>query len=80
MRLSSGSASWRRLAPRVDQASDRRQEDLGRVTSATLSFGLKRPLALGFVRRQQAEPGTPVAIRSGGERLAATVTVLPVPR
>jgi len=54
--------------------------EVGRVTSATSSFGLKRPLALGFVRRQHAEPGTRVTIRSGGESLAATVTPLPVPR
>lgn len=54
--------------------------EIGRVTSATSSLGLKRPLALGFVRRQHAQAGTPVAIRSGSERFAATVTILPVPR
>ena len=54
--------------------------EIGRVTSATWSFGLKRPLTLGFVRRQHAEPGTHLTIRSDGEPLAATVTTLPVPR
>jgi folate-binding protein YgfZ len=54
--------------------------EIGRVTSAAPSFGLKRPLALGFVRRQHGEPGTRVTIRSVGGPLAATVTTLPVPR
>jgi folate-binding protein YgfZ len=54
--------------------------EIGRVTSGTWSFGLKRPLTLGFVRRQHGEPGTRVTIRSSGELLAATVTTLPVPR
>lgn len=56
------------------------ESEVGRVTSAALSFGLKRPLALGFVRRQHAEPGTPVAVISGAGLLRATVTALPVPR
>jgi folate-binding protein YgfZ len=56
------------------------ESEVGRVTSATWSFGLARPLALGFVRRQHAEPGTAVTIRSGAGSLAATVANLPVPR
>jgi folate-binding protein YgfZ len=54
--------------------------EIGRLTSAAWSFGLKRPIALGFVRRQHAESGTRVTIRSGSEPLAASVTTLPVPR
>jgi folate-binding protein YgfZ len=54
--------------------------EIGRVTSAAWSFGLKRPLALGFVRRAHGEPGTAVAVLSGADRLAATVAALPVPR
>ncbi len=55
-------------------------QEVGRVTSATWSFGLQRPLALGFVRRQHAEPGTSVAIRNRAGELPATVTSLPVTR
>src|SRR5215468_9636469 len=36
---------------------------IGKVTSAAWSFGLARPIALGFVRRQHAEAGTRVAVR-----------------
>ncbi|PYO02473.1 MAG: glycine cleavage system protein T [Candidatus Rokuibacteriota bacterium] len=51
--------------------------EVGRVTSSTWSFGLKRPIALGFIRRQHADPGTLVTVRAGGAELAATVSALP---
>jgi folate-binding protein YgfZ len=55
--------------------------EVGRVTSATWSFGLKRPIALGFVRRQHAEPGTPVRIApADGVPVPATVSALPFAR
>lgn len=56
------------------------QSEIGRVTSATWSFGLKRPLALGLVRRQHAEPGTLVAVRSADRPLPAMVSALPFTR
>src|SRR5262249_32368933 len=46
--------------------------DVGRVTSATWSFGLGHPIALAFVRRQQADPGTCVTVQAEGAELAAT--------
>src|SRR6185503_4658816 len=45
----------------------------GRVTSATRSPALRRGIALGFVRRQHAAPGTRVEIRSAGRTVGATV-------
>ncbi len=51
----------------------------GRLTSAAWSFGLKRPVALGFIRRQHAEPGTAVVVRSGESGMAGVVTGLPLP-
>lgn len=55
--------------------------EVGSVTSATWSFGLGRPIALGIVRRQHAEPGTRVAVAVGAEPLVpATVSALPFPR
>lgn len=53
---------------------------VGRVTSATRSPALGRAIALGFVRRQHAAPGTRVEIRSGDRTLGATVSELPFPR
>jgi glycine cleavage system aminomethyltransferase T len=50
---------------------------IGAVTSATYSFGLKRPIALAMVRRQHAEPGTAVGVRLGDRVVAATVSALP---
>ena len=50
---------------------------IGAVTSATLSLGLGRPLALGLVRRQHAEPGTAVGVRIGDRLVPATVSDLP---
>jgi folate-binding protein YgfZ len=54
--------------------------EVGRLTSTTWSFGLGRPIALGFVRRQHAEPGTRVAVRDGERLLPATVSALPFSR
>lgn len=54
--------------------------EIGRVTSATWSFGLERPIALAFVRRQHADPGTPVTVRVSGAELPATVSTLPFAR
>src|SRR2546426_8540440 len=53
---------------------------IGAVTSATLSIGLGRPLALGLVRRQYAEPGTTVGVRIGDRTVPATVSDLPFKR
>src|SRR5262245_29169950 len=53
---------------------------IGMVTSATWSFGLVRPIALGFVRRQHAEAGTRVAVGFAGASVAATVSALPFAR
>jgi folate-binding protein YgfZ len=52
----------------------------GKVTSACWSFGLERPIALAFVRRQHAEPGTRVAVRLGERSVAASVSALPFTR
>jgi tRNA-modifying protein YgfZ len=52
-------------------------KDIGRITSAVHSFGLRRPIALAFVRREHAEPGTIVGIRSDAGDLPARVTALP---
>jgi folate-binding protein YgfZ len=53
---------------------------IGKVTSATWSFGLACPIALAFVRRQHAEPGTRVSVRWAGTTMAATVSALPFAR
>ena len=53
---------------------------IGKVTSAAWSFGLSRPIALAFVRRQHAEPGTRVSVRSSDNVAAAMVSALPFAR
>jgi folate-binding protein YgfZ len=53
---------------------------IGKVTSAVRSFGLSRPIALAFVRRQHGEPGTRVSVRFSGTTVAATVSALPFAR
>ena len=54
--------------------------DVGRVTSAAWSFGLGHPIALAFIRRQQADPGTLVTVQADAAELAATVSALPFTR
>ena len=53
---------------------------VGRITSATRSLGLGRPIALGFVRRAHAEPGRAVAVRVGEGTVPARVAALPFAR
>ena len=53
---------------------------IGTVTSGTRSLGLGRPLALGMVRRQHAEPGTAVGVRVGERVVPATISDLPFKR
>jgi folate-binding protein YgfZ len=50
--------------------------DVGRVTSAALSPRDGRPLALGYVHRDSAEPGRSVILTWDGERAPAAITGL----
>ena len=52
-------------------------KDVGHITSAADSPALGRPIALGYVHRDHAEPGARVAVAHDGARLPATVTALP---
>ena len=56
------------------------EAEIGRVTSATRSFGLGRPIALAFVRRQHAEAGSRVEVRVGEATVPARVAALPFTR
>ena len=53
---------------------------VGQVTSATRSLGLGRPIALAFVKRQHANPGTRLRVSAGADTLPATVSDLPFAR
>jgi len=53
-------------------------ELLGHVTSACRSPALRRPIAMGYVKRGAYEPGTRVEIVRGSDRLRATVTTRPL--
>ncbi|MBV9621614.1 MAG: aminomethyltransferase family protein, partial [Gammaproteobacteria bacterium] len=46
---------------------------IGRATSGYYGHHLRKSLAIGYVRAQFAEPGTPLAIEILGERKRATV-------
>ena len=50
---------------------------VGSVTSAVWSEALGKGIALGFVRKAQAEPGNQLIVESGNGELAATVEELP---
>jgi folate-binding protein YgfZ len=56
------------------RAGDR---DIGTITSATYSPALERPIALGYVHRDFAEPATEVIVRAGDLVDPAVVTRLP---
>ena len=54
--------------------------EVGRITSAVHSFSLNRPIALGFVKREWAEPGTEVVVHDEDLTLPARVSALPFDR
>ena len=53
------------------------ERQIGVVTSATYSAALGRPIAIGYVHRDFAEPSTSVVVVSGGKEQPAGVTSLP---
>jgi folate-binding protein YgfZ len=53
------------------------EKSIGRVTSAAWSPRLNQWIAMGYVQRESAEPGTPVTIGDGGSSLPAVVGALP---
>lgn len=53
------------------------EDAVGRVTSAVHSPALGVPIALGYVSRPLAEPGTKVEVGDAGARRGAVVTALP---
>ncbi|HEY7678405.1 MAG TPA: glycine cleavage T C-terminal barrel domain-containing protein, partial [Candidatus Methylomirabilis sp.] len=55
-------------------------KEMGWITSAALSPGLGRPIALGYVRRECNAPGSKVTVRAGDAALDAEVVALPFVR
>jgi folate-binding protein YgfZ len=53
-------------------------KEVGRITSVAHAFGLGTLAALGFVRREQWEPGTELAVRHGHAVTLARVAALPL--
>ncbi len=64
-------------APRPGTTLWNGENAVGRVTSAVSSPTLGVPIALGYVARQLAEPGTEVEVGDAGARRGAVVTALP---
>lgn len=80
-RLLCGLALEGDVVPPRDAAIVADGDDVGHVTSATWSFGLRRPIALGFIKRRASEPGTRVGVRLRDATLApAVVSALPFTR
>jgi folate-binding protein YgfZ len=52
-------------------------DDVGRITSAAESPGLGRSIALGYVRREFAEPGTELTVRGNPAVVASLPFVMP---
>jgi glycine cleavage system T protein len=55
----------------------RDEKEVGRISSAALSPTLGKIIALGMLRRECLEPGTPVHVENQGGRIAAQVVPLP---
>ena len=66
--------------PHQGAALQRGDEDVGTITSAVLSPTLGQVVALGYLPRDLAEPGTRVAAALPGERVEGLVTARPFVR
>ena len=55
----------------------RGDESVGEVTSVGFSPAADAVIGLGYVKRDQLEPGTVLAVAAGPERVSAVVTALP---
>jgi len=66
-----------RRAPRQGYAILASDREVGHVTSGTHSPTLQQPLAMGYVERAYAEPGTELAVDIRGASEPATVVPLP---
>ncbi|MFG0328680.1 MAG: glycine cleavage system aminomethyltransferase GcvT [Phycisphaerales bacterium] len=66
-----------RRTARQDMSIHSQGETAGRVTSGAMSPTLGRPIAMGYVRAELAEPGTVVQIDLGRQTVDAKVTRLP---
>lgn len=53
-------------------------KDIGRVTSATFSPSLARPIALGYVQRDFVEPGTTVSVDGSGDAIVSALPLVPL--
>jgi folate-binding protein YgfZ len=52
-------------------------KEVGQITSAVRSIALGTPIALGVVRREHFEPGSPVSIKIGDNLVPAHVAAIP---
>jgi aminomethyltransferase len=48
--------------------------EVGHVTSAAFSPACERVIALGYVHRDLATPGTPVLVSADGDKLPAVIS------
>jgi folate-binding protein YgfZ len=64
--------------PEVRSTVQVQGKDVGYVTTAVLSPGLGKPIALGFVSRVTGEPGTAVVLAGKNASVAARVASLPI--
>lgn len=63
------------VAPGTKLRTD--EKEVGRITSSVVSPTLGRPIALAYLRREHATPGTPITVAATGGPVAATVAALP---
>lgn len=64
--------------PEVRSTVQVQGKDIGYITTAVFSPGLRKPVALGFVNRVAGEPGTSVQLAGKTAVVAARVAALPI--
>ena len=53
------------------------EQEVGWITSSVYSLALQKPIALGYLRREVLEPGTPLVIQDARGAIPAEVAALP---
>ncbi len=66
-----------RRSPRHNDRIGIDGQDIGRVTSGSFSPSLKKGIALGYINKSYAAPGTTLDIIGPKATIKATITTLP---
>ncbi len=76
-KLLSGFILERERVPNPQSKIFRGNKEIGYITSSTHSLALKKPIALGIIKKTDTDDGTQIEIEDGNEKRIGEITTLP---